>query len=89
MFLAEIDQGEHKPDKKLELPYLAMTRGGKLVLVLRPDHDQDDVYECIVLRAGSDALKVGDAFCFDGDNLTPLVEGKSVTLTNTWEIING
>jgi len=87
MFLAEIDQGEFTPEKTVQMPYLATTRGGKLVLVLREDPEQDDVYEALILRQGMDALTAGTSSYFDGGLLTPLEEGQSVQLTNVWEIV--
>ena len=89
MIRAQIDKGTYEPKKEVKYPYIATTRGGKVVLVLREDLENDDVSEGVILRQGSDALSVGNIAHFDDDNLTPLAEGESLVITNTWEIADG
>lgn len=89
MFLAEIDQGDFVPEKEVKIPYIAVSQLGKLLLVYKRDvGDYDEVW-CLVLKGGGDRLPIGQLHRFTEGTLTPLAEGKSVTLSNTWEIANG
>ena len=88
MIRVEIDKGEYRPKKQPKLPYLATTNGGKVVLAIGVDEDDDDVLECVVLRPAADRLQAGDLHSFDRDSLIPLKEDETLVLTNTWEIVN-
>lgn len=89
MFNTEIDRKPYEPERVVQYPYIATTRGGKVVIVLRESDDDENICECLIIREGLDALTAGDMHTLDKENLVALAEGESVSLYNIWETANG
>lgn len=87
MIRAEIDKGPYEPKKVVKFPYLGVTQLGTLLLVQGDDPDEPDMVIGIVLRSNHGRTEsAGYEASFSSNRITPLEEGKSVTLSNTWEL---
>lgn len=89
MLQVEIDQGTYEPEMEVRMPYIALTPLGKVLLVYKEDDDDDCCVWGIVLKAAGDNLPVAERGRFDVTQLTVLDKGKSVSISNVWEITNG